>query len=152
MTRADKRQQLVDHYLDFYRYALAMVRDEQDACDVVQEALVKTLVRPALKDPVGYCKVTVKTLSIKMVARRRRFVPVEEEMARDDSERDALIRIVAEKKAELPEMARAVLELHYEEGLTLPEVAKMTGLNLSKLKRILADAKEEMIEKLKYEI
>ena len=31
MKRAEKRQLLVDHYLDFYNVAMAILRDDDDA-------------------------------------------------------------------------------------------------------------------------
>ena len=39
------RQELVDHYLDFFSVAMAIVQNEDDARDVVQEALTRPLTR-----------------------------------------------------------------------------------------------------------
>lgn len=152
MKRADKRQLLVDHYLDFYSVAMAIVRDEQDAKDAVQEALVRTLTKSGVDDVCAYCVRTVKNLCLNMLQHRHRLTEVEDMMLVTDLEHDHLLRIVAEKKEELSELARAVLELHFEEGYTLSEVAGMLGINVSKLKRILADAKYELKKKMEAEL
>ncbi|MGX8713563.1 MAG: RNA polymerase sigma factor [bacterium] len=152
MKRADKRQLLVDHYLDFYSVAMAIVRDEQDAKDAVQEALVRTMTKGGIDDVCGYCVRTVKNLCLNMLKHRSRLVEVDEMMLVTDVDHDRLLRIVAEKKEELSELAKAVLELHFEEGYTLSEVAGMLEINVPKLKRILADAKYDLKKKLLSEI
>lgn len=152
MKRADKRQLLVDHYLDFYSVAMAIVRDEQDAKDAVQEALVRTMTKSGVEDVCGYCVRTVKNLCLNMLKHQHRMTEVDEMMLVTDVDHDRLVRIVAEKKEELSELARAVLELHYEEGYTLSEMAGMMGINVPKLKRILADARYDLKKKLVNEI
>ena len=152
MRRAEKRQLLVDHYLDFYSVAMAILKDEQDAKDVVQEALVRSMTRIGVKDMCGFCMRVVKHLSIDMLRHRNRLTEVEPMMLVTDLEHEELLRIVAEKKEELSELARAVLELHYEEGYTMSEVAGMLQVNIPKVKRILAEAKHELRKKLENEI
>ncbi len=152
MKRADKRQLLVDHYLDFYSVAMAILKDEQDAKDVVQEALVRTLTKLGVKDVLGFCIRVVKHLSIDMLRHKKRLTEVEPMMLVTDYEHEKLLRVVAEKKEELSELAKAVLELHFEEGYSLSEVAAMLQLNVPKLKRLLADAKQELRKKLEDEI
>ena len=61
-------------------------------------------------------------------------------------------RVVNEKKDQLSEVGRALLELHYEEGYTLAEVAAMMQMSLSTMKRILADAKNELKQMLEEEL
>lgn len=152
MGREKIRQQLVDHYLDFYAVAYSLLKNDEDAREAVQEALVRTLTRPFLKDACGYCVKVINNLCTDTYRRRQRLVEMEETMLVSNPEEEELFRLVAAKKSELPEMARRVLELHYEDGYTIKEISDMLQVNASKLKRILASATVELKEKLKYEI
>ena len=152
MKRAEKRQLLVDHYLDFYSVAMAILQDDDDAREVVQEALVKTMLRLGVNDVCGYCVSVVKNESLAMIKRRNRRVSVEELTLVTDYEREDLLRLVAEKKAELSEVARAVVELHDEDGYTLSEVAGMMQMSVSTVKRILSRAHFELRTKIEQAI
>ena len=78
MNRAKKKQELIEHYLDFYNVALSMLRNEDDAKDVVQEALVRTLVKVGLRNPAGYCMVAVKHLSVDRLRHRQQLTRIDE--------------------------------------------------------------------------
>ncbi len=69
-----------------------------------------------------------------------------------DMDMEEMRRVVNEKKDQLSEVGRALLELHYEEGYTLAEVAAMMQMSLSTMKRILADAKNELKQMLEEEL
>ena len=152
MGRSDIRQQLQDHYLDFFSVAMSMLRDEQDARDAVQESLTRTMLKFHLKDPCGYCMRTLKHRCLDMLHHRNRMVEIDETMLTVDPEREELINLVRQKKEELSEMARTVLELHDEDGYTMGEVAGMLQVSPSTVKRILANARYEMRKKLENEI
>jgi RNA polymerase sigma-70 factor (ECF subfamily) len=152
MGRSDIRRQLQEHYLDFFSVAMAMLRDEQDARDAVQEALAKTMMKFRLKDPCGFCFTTLKHQCLDMLHHRNRMVSIEEDMLTVDPEHEEMLRIVREKKEELGEMARMVLELHDEEDYTMNEIAVMLHVSSTTVKRILYGAREEMRKKLRNEI
>ena len=152
MGRSDIRQKLQDHYLDFFSVAMAMLRDEQDARDAVQEALTRTMMKLRLKDPCNFCFMTLKHQCLDILHHRNRMVSIDEDMLTVDPEREELLRIVRQKKEELSEMARTVLELHDEEDYTMSEIAGMLHVSPSTVKRTLLSAREEMRKKLKYEI
>ena len=57
MKREAKRHVLVDHYLEFYNRAVAILNDEDDAKDAVQDALVKTLLAIGVRDPWHFVSV-----------------------------------------------------------------------------------------------
>lgn len=152
MKRAEKQQLLVDHYLVYYSVAMAILKNDDDAREAVQEALVKTLLQRRVKDVNGYCVSVVKNNCLAILKRKRRHVAVDEMMLVTDYEHEELLRIVAEKKEELSEVARAVVELHDEDGYTLSEVAGMMQMSVSTVKRILADAHYELKKKIEREI
>ena len=129
-----------------------MLKDEDDARDAVQEALTRSMMKFRLKDPCNFCMRILKNLCIDTLRHRNRLVDIEEKMAVVDPEREELIRLVRQKKEELSEMARTVLELHDEDGHSLREVAGMLHVSPSTVKRILYDARYEMRKKLENEI
>jgi RNA polymerase sigma-70 factor (ECF subfamily) len=152
MKRAEMRQQLVDHYLDFFSVAMAIVRDKDDAREVVQEALTRTMTRLYVKSPCDYCVRIIKNLGTNMLQRRNRLVGVDEMMLVTDYDRERLLQLVAEKRDELSDVAKAIVELHDEDGYTLSEVAGMMQMSISSVKRILADAHCELRKKIEREL
>ncbi len=152
MKRAEKRQLLVDHYLDFFSVAMSILKEEDDAREAVQEALVKTMVQLGVRDVCSYCMSVVKNNSLAILKRRRRQVSLDEMMLVTDYEHEELLRIVAEKKEELSDIAKALVELHDEDGYTLSEVAGMMQMSVSTVKRILANAHCELRRKILSEI
>ena len=152
MGRSDIRRQLEEHYLDFFSVAIAMLRDEQDARDAVQESLTRTMMKLRVKDPCAFCMRTLKHQCLDMLHHRKRMISIQEDMLTVDPEREELIRMVRRVKEELSEMARTVLELHDEDGYTMSEVAGMLQVSPSTIKRILYDARYEIRKKLENEI
>lgn len=152
MKRAEKRHQLVEHYLDFYSTAMAMLKDCDDAQDAVQEAIVRTLVRRHIENPTAYCMQTVKHLCIDILRHRGRLHSFDEMAYIVEVQQDDLILLLQQKKKELSRVERAILELHYEEGYTIPEVAAMLGLSPATLKRVMAAAKDKLKKQIEPEL
>lgn len=148
MKRAEKKQVLVDRYLDLYTAALAILKNDEDAKDAVQDALVSTLVKTGLRDPYGYCLQAVRHRCIDILRHRGLLRQLDDNMAVVDPEREELLRLVAEKRAELPLLARRIIELHYEDNRSIPEVAAKLGVSVSKVKRMLVEIKTELKTKL----
>ena len=143
---------LVDHYLDFFSVAMSILKEEDDAREAVQEALVKTMVQLGVRDVCSYCMSVVKNNSLAILKRRRRQVSLDEMMLVTDYEHEELLRIVAEKKEELSDIAKALVELHDEDGYTLSEVAARMQMSVSTVKRILANSHCELRRKILSEI
>jgi RNA polymerase sigma-70 factor (sigma-E family) len=116
------------------RCATLLTRDREEAGDIVQEVLIRALVKwdriAKLEEPYAYVRrmVTNEFLSLKR-RRRVRTVPLRPELdfpAPDTAEpdhRDALRGLLAG----LPRQQRAVLVLRYYEGLTDDEIAETLG-------------------------
>lgn len=156
MNRAETRQQLVDHYLDYYALAKAMLDDDDDARDVVQEALARALAKPLLNKPVAYCLQTVRRLAVDTMRYRKQYQPLPESELRDeDTVSDgyaALLERVRNIRDGLPSATRALLKLRYEKGLGYAELEKLTGLSAITIRRRLKKAKQTMKEQLEVEI
>ena len=137
MKRTDKRQILVDHYLDYYLIAVAILKNDQDAKDAVQDAVVATMVSRGVNNPDGYCRQVLRNKCIDIIRHRGRFRKIEEDILVTDPEKD-----------EMPFFMRTVIELHYEEEYTLEEISSKLCISVSKVKRVLAEAKKDLRNKM----
>lgn len=154
MEREKIRQQLVDHYLDFYSLAYAMLGNDDDTRDAVQEALARTLSKPLVKDTVNYCYQTVRRTAIDILRHRKRLVPLSSDVA--DREHDieaerefsAMLEYAAQLRDELPETTRTLVVLHDEKGLTYQELARLTGISIMSIRRQIKKTHAQLRDKL----
>ncbi len=156
MNRAETRQQLVDHYLDYYTLAKAMLDDDDDARDAVQEALARTMATPLLHKPVAYCLQTVRRVAVDMMRYKKRTKPADEwELPEDGTGEESyamLLERVGQLRDGLPAATRALLRLRYEKGYSYAELEKLTGLSAITIRRRLKEAKQTLKQKLEEEI
>lgn len=148
MKRAEKEQVLVDRYFDFYTAALTMLKDADEAKDAVQDALVNTLVKHGVKDPYTYCMQAVRNRCVDTLRYRGQLRKLEENIRVVDPDREEMLRLVAKKKEELPPLSKNIIELHYEDGLSITEVGTKLGISESKVKRTLAKTKQQLKQQL----
>ena len=144
MKKAEKKQILVDHYLDLFGNAMNLLGDVEDAKDAVQEALVVTMVKGGVEDPYKYCQWVLKNKCIDMLRYRKKVTQLETTNLATDPEKEELLQLVADKKTELKPEERKILEMHYEDGMKLSMVAK-------EMKRILIVAKDNLKRKIELE-
>lgn len=149
MTTAQKSQQLAAHYLDFYSRAVAILDDDEDAKDAVQEAVVKTLVARGVRDVVGYCSRTTLHECFNTLRRRQRYTRLEDARLLTSYDEDRLMEMVRESKRSLLPVEQRLVELHYEDGLPIVRVAAIMDVSVSTVKRLLAHATEVLKTKIK---
>lgn len=152
MNGAAKRQLLADHYLDFYTLAMAMLHDEDDACDAVQEALVSTLTRPIDTNPLNYCLQTVRHEAVNIMRRRIQLSELKESDIVEDPDRKELLEYVGSVHRSLPKKMRMMVELHDIDGYTLVEVAKVMRCSKTTVRRTLEEAHKIMRTKIEPEL
>ena len=152
MKTGRKRHILEEHYLDFYSRAVAILNDEDDAKDAVQEAVVKTLVRVGVRDMVAYCYRATENECIEMLRRRRRILPVDEEFLDRGAEEHRLHQELMESRALLLPMERLVMELRRDHGYDNKETAKEVGVSPSTVKRLLSNAEKKIKYSMTHEI
>ena len=131
MSKSDRpvdwEQLVTDNENRLYRTALAILGDAHEAQDAVQDAFMRFLEKAPddLEHPgawlmrvlVNGCKSRLRT------SWRRRTVPLWEELpAPGPEERQELEELFA-----LPPKDRMVIHLHYYEGCTTAQSAKITG-------------------------
>ena len=146
MLKAEIRQLLVDHYLDFYALAYSMLNNESDARDAVQEALTRTLSKRHLDDPLSYCYQAVRHAAIDIMRYRKRFVPLEETILMDavrvplNSYQTLLEERALLMRDNLPEVQRELVVMHDEDGLSYADISRMTGKSTMTIRRLLKKA------------
>lgn len=138
MLEKDK-QILVDHYLDFYRMAYAVLQNESDVEDAVQEALAVTMARPFVRNPYLYCKRVLYNNCVKCLSDKEllllgsvREVPVTESSVSTRLDR---IRDLMEQ---LPQREREFINLFYVQGMTKSQIADDKEISVTMVRRLIA--------------
>ena len=155
MLKGEIRQQLVDHYLDFYTLAYSILEDDDDARDTVQEALARTMAKSHVDDAMNYCYQTVRRVSIDILRYRKRIVPLNVDLACEDNDEEtngsyaALLKSVMQLRNKLPSAIRSLVILHDEQGMGYAELSKLTGMSSMTIRRRLKEAHVMMRYKLK---
>lgn len=155
-----QRNAAVQHLLDSgYRYALALVVDENDAYDLVHDAWMKLYPRYGKLPDKALLFCTIRTLFIDVIRHRQRFEQVafdeermEEQYASGDMFSSALTPdkqlVAALSKLRIEE--RETLFLSVVEGYTADEIATLTrrqrGTVLSMLYRTKRKLKKTLSE------
>lgn len=153
MKNVEKRRLLEENYLGFFSLAMAMLRDEEDARDAVQEALVKVLSTNRIKDNVlAYTYKTVRNCAIDIIRHKKTFVPLNDEVTDRWAAHEERLRQVARLRDELPEALRSLVELHDEEDYTLNELAALVDMPVSTVRRRLNEAHKILKHRIMAEI
>lgn len=126
-----------------YRLAMTYLGRHADAEDVTQEVFIKLFRKsPAFRDSEHekrwLLRVTANLCRDQLRSPRYSTVALEEDYPMTDPERfdvaDAIVR--------LPETYKAVIHLHYYEGYTIAEVARILHLSTSAVKMRLKRGRE----------
>ena len=147
MSHSNRLEELVNSYENtLFRAALAILGDVHEAEDAVQDTFLRYLEkRPEFRDR-GHEKawlLTVAANRCKSVLRARRRHPSVELLdvypAPDRSGRELMEAILA-----LPANQRAAVHLHYYEGYTTGEIARILGQRPGTVRSHLSRARENL--------
>lgn len=133
-------------------YAYLLTGDLGDAEDLVQDALIKTFLRPGTVEPVaaeGYVRRAILTTYIDGYRRRHRWGAVRHLLVRTEHqegpEEVSSHRVdVQVALRTLPPQQRACVVLRYYDDLTAAEIADRLGLGVGTVKRYLSLAVHRM--------
>jgi len=150
-------EQLVSRWQErLWRHARRLVRDDASAWDVLQEAwlsMLKSLRRlddPAAFAPWAYRVVTLRCVD--HVRRRQRQRKVEQALPAPSTtvapQEDDDIETLRAALDELGVEQRALLSLHYREGLGLERIAKILGIPVGTVKSRLHHARAALKKKV----
>ena len=134
---AETERLLTENYERYYRLAYKLMRNQDDALDVVQESAYR-----AIKDCKGVrnkdylstwiYRIVVNT-SLDMLRRKKKETPTEEmpETPTEDHYQDLDLKQMINR---LDDKSRTVILLRYFEDLKLEEIADIVGENLNTVK------------------
>ena len=130
------------HQSAVYTHMLRMVRRPEDAMDLTQESFVKAFKYLAHYNPRWSFKTWLMTIAtntaINFIQKRRlqtvSFEEVGEPAAAPKSHAKEMEPALLAALARLPEKARAMFNLRYQEGLPLAEIGAMLGESLANVK------------------
>jgi len=148
-----------------YRIAFRVVRNHEEACDVVQDALVKIWTKwdtiSAADNSEAYCMTVTRNMAIDLV-RSRKMPTTEIENHYDlksgaaDPERQAVARDEMSRVRAfiegMPERHRTVLELRDIDGYSYKEISRITGYSIEKVKVYLYRARIKIKEHFKEKV
>ena len=155
MQDADKAY-LAEHYYDFFTIALSMMRDAEEARDAVQEALAITMSKPFVRDVHAYCCRVVRNCCMNRI--REHYVvsepPLDLKSEEPNTAQERRIALMNKMKSRLPRESIMLLDMHYEQALTIDEMAVVLGKSRPWIKKrlclILKRLREEILnEELK---
>lgn len=136
------------------RLACTRLDDPTDAEDAVQEVFLRLLTaRPVFRDAehekAWLIRTTLHRASDFRKAAARKNVPLDEaaQAAEPDVENGLRAAVLA-----LPEKYSAVVHLHYYEGYSIKEIAKLLGIPAATVGTRLARGRERLRQMLKEEI
>ncbi|MCQ2274029.1 MAG: RNA polymerase sigma factor [Bacteroidales bacterium] len=148
--RDEDKQMLADHYLDFYRMAFAVLRNESDVEDAVQEALARTMSRPFVSNPYQYC---VQSLFNCCSAIRRKkkylsFDQLAETYSEQESAPDYRLAVLQDLQNQLSPRIAHVFQLHYNQGLTVVQIAEKLNVSPSMIKKLMQKGHNQLRKEL----
>ena len=129
-----------DNYPHMYRMAFSMVENADDAKDAVHQVFTQIwrgkpqVARESVK---GYLLAATRNQCLHLLRSRQLQRQMEDELRQDmalseSGERQELLQQLQQViEDNLTEQDRRVLSLHYEEGMTYSETAKVLGISAS---------------------
>lgn len=140
---------LVGSYSQYLNLAKKLLQNEEDAKDVVQDAVLACLELKHVKDPVHYCMRSVRNRCFSLLRKRHTLTPFEVSETWNQTAQDYFRRVTLEEKLnklrllkeKLNEYDRAVIGLYFEDKRSMEEVAQLTGRSKATINRIISRTK-----------
>lgn len=139
-------QKLLESEPMLYRIACALLRSEADRQDAMQETALKAWKNRASLREEQYFRTWISRIMVNechnLHRKNSRYVPVEElpdRLAPDSGEQET--RLMLES---LPEKQRVPLVLHYLEGFSLEEIARVQHISLALVKYRMHQARKAL--------
>jgi len=155
-------QQILPYKSKFYRFALKIVGNDEDAEDVIQEMLVKVWQKSEqlseIENKEAWCMTVTRNLCIDKIRSRKknRSSDIDEQFSLSDSsptpdiitEDKESLSIVMTTLNALPDSQKEMIHLRDIEGYTYREISGITGMTEDQVKVNLFRARQ----KLKHEL
>ena len=138
-------EEVYDRYSDMiYRLALSYLNNNEDAQDVVHDVFIKYMNNNDEHRRAWLVRVTINTSHDLLRKNKHRIHEDIDEQLHLEAKND--IPEVFDVLANLPEKLKSVVVLHYLEGYSVEEVAKMLHLGVSAVKMRLKRARLKIAE------
>ena len=147
----------------FFRFALRMLGSEEEARDVVQDALIKIWERKdelkAIRNPEAWTMTVTRNLSLDRIkAKRNQDLPLEAGMHKPaavpdplkQTEGNELMHTITALIDQLPEKQKAVMQLREVEGYSYQEIADALEIDLNMVKTHLHRARQSLRKSLQH--
>lgn len=139
-------------YPQLFRVAAAMLGDDSEAADAVQEAMIKIWrggdKMESMKNPEGYAVAVLRNTAIDILRGRKVTIPINEACNLSSSPDDGpdsaefLLRLIAT----LPDSQQKVLILSSFNNLTNNEIASVTGFSPGNVRQLLSRGRKKIRE------
>ncbi|HEV2890563.1 MAG TPA: RNA polymerase sigma factor [Frankiaceae bacterium] len=136
-------------YANIAGYAFLLVRDEESARDIAQEAFTRLLTRfVSVREPRPYLFLVVTNLARDRWKRARRERETYALLVADERPVEAADVTVQDAVESLPEPMRTCVRLYYFADLPVPEVAAVVRRPEGTVKRLLSEARTRLAKAL----
>lgn len=158
MDRREFEKCLMPLYRDLYAYSLAVLGNESDACDCVQETYTKLWEcrqrLTGMENPQAYCVVTARRMAIDMLRRRSRHCSDDIETVERNAvsgqtpeqlaEAHDSLRMVSELLGNLPERQRKVVVMSGVAGFDNDHISRAMGLTADNVRVLLSRGRKRL--------
>jgi RNA polymerase sigma-70 factor (ECF subfamily) len=137
-----------------FRLALCVLRNREEAEDIVQEAMLKIWSGGEdIDNPAGYCTIVTKNLSLDRLRQKEHRATVQIETVSDIAETNTPFHVMQKKEqadlleqliANLPEQKRILIQLRDIEGESYKQIAQMLNISESRVKTDLFRARQQL--------
>ena len=149
-------EQIIKNRDSMYRFALSIMKNHDDACDAVSEAILHAYVNIGSLCFGEKFRSWVMTILYNVCMNMLRSrVPysdfdAEEKMYIPSSEADITVKITLwDAVCALPSNYRSIVVLFYYDNLRIKEISNITGLSLDNVKKRLSRAREMLRKSLR---
>lgn len=153
MTNEEFVSQISNAQTTLYRVAKSILRNDEDCADAIQNAVLKAFDKIGTLKQEKYFRTWLTRILInecyQIMRAKKESVPYEEYMEKQE---DSLgYSEVFHALMELDEMYRVPFTLHYIEGYSTKEIAKILDISISNVKTRLSRARAKLQERLEGE-
>ena len=150
MTNEEFVSQISNAQTTLYRVAKSVLKNDEDCADAIQSAVLKAFDKIGTLKQEKYFRTWLTRILInecyQIMRAKKEQVPYEEYMEKQE---DSLgYSEVFHALMELDEMYRVPFTLHYIEGYSTKEIAKILDISISNVKTRLSRARAKLQERL----
>ena len=134
-----------DHYEQMYRFAFALLNDNEEARDVVSDVFSRLWDKQLVPDR-AYLMRSVKNACINLIARKKRDERLKRLLPLSEEKWQAAVDCIDH---DLTDQTASVIRLCYREGMSYKDTAEELGISVSAVNKHIVKGLRTLREKLK---